>query len=167
MVILTLITILTFLKLKSPTTGGRSAADQMALNASAAAAAAVAACQRSPNIKETSSFNPYRYFSPTAEPDYLRSRDTSQVNQSPFNKTIPFQRQSPQQQHSPQGFRRSPNVSNLGESIMSPQRFNKFMPMERQPTRLFSVNSDVPNVSYTSFDHQTSRCEDDERHQSF
>ncbi len=140
MLVITLITFLAFLKFKSPT---RSPIDQITLNASTAAAAAAAAAaahqtiqRQSPNLKDTSSFNPYRYFSPSAEPDFARN--------SPRNV--------------------------YGESmIISPQRFNKFVPYERSQLRLFSVR-DAGNASYTSFDHNSSgrfNPDDDNFNQSY
>jgi hypothetical protein len=164
--ILTLITILAILKLKSPS---RTSVEQITLNAATAAAiAANQACQRSPhsNKTETSSFNPYRYFSPSAEPDFLRSRDTSQVNKSIFAApgSPTYRGHRSPQNASP------PHYSNLGESIMSPQRYNpKFAGSTGEQTRLFSINSDVPNTSYTSIGHRSMYHpeDDDYRNQSY
>lgn len=142
LLILALITVLCFLKLRGPL---QPSSDQIAINASAAAAAAVAAnniCQnRSPGIKETSSFNPYRYFSPSVVPDF---RNTS------FGDSV-VQRRSPQK--SPQ-FSRNQNAPN--ENIGSPQRLNR-----GENVRLFSVNSNVPNTSFAGFD-QSGRFDDDD-----
>lgn len=171
-VILTLVTILCFLKLKSPF---QNPTEQIALNASAAAAAAVAAnaaYQHSPKVKDNSSFNPYRYFSPTTESDYLRSRDNQQLNKSVFGQaglTPGSQRRSPQHQAPPSPTSIYNRSQVKVEPFLSPQRFNKFVPMERsENVRLFSVNSDVQNNTFSTYDHHSSRYEsEDARNQSF
>jgi len=164
MLIITLITILAFLKLKSPT---RSSIDQITLNASTAAAAAAVAAHhslhtQSPNLRDTSSFNPYRYFSPSAEPGFVRNASTANRSIFADSGSPAYQRQKPANA--------SYNTSNLGETmITSPQRFNRFVPYERDQLRLFSVR-DVGNASYTSFEHNVSNRynpDDDHFNQSY
>jgi hypothetical protein len=156
-VILTLITILCMLKLKAPLR--QQSDEQITLNASAAAAAAAvaanAAANRSPNIKEHSTFNPYRYFSPGVSTDYLRSRETGACSFSQ-NKSLNISSHGSPMRGSPQKqspLNRSQNVPNLSENsmIQSPQRLNTFMAIDRDPVRLFSINADVPNFDSTLF----------------
>ena len=88
-----LITVLCFLRIRSPSYP--SSAEQIAMNASAATAAAIAAnSYRSGGVKEHSSFNPYRYFTSAldvSQNDYtMRQRNFSggnSVGGSPLNKT--------------------------------------------------------------------------------
>lgn len=168
LVIIALITILCFLKMRAPFQP--TAAEQITLNASAAAAAAVAAnaaFQRSPNsIKENSSFNPYRYFTTSTDSDYMKSHESpaKQYFHTPINAGL--RRRSPQKASSPTSMlnRGSPNASALCDNnnpYTSPQRFNKFMrtDMDRSNVRLFSVNTDVTHNS-SMFDQNCTRYDD-------
>ena len=129
-VIVTLVTVICIVKLKTPNPQIGQAVK--------------AAPRQSPSVKDTSSFNPYRYFTPVVDTDVVRHRGSPYDNAS-FNLSgsgTPHRR-SPQKSTS---FGR--NVPNMAEqTIVSPQRFNAFMTLDREPLRLFSVNSDVPNDS--------------------
>lgn len=169
LVIIALITILCFLKMRAPFQP--TAAEQITLNASAAAAAAVAAnaaYQRSPNgIKEHSSFNPYRYFTTSTDTDYMKSHEspTKQYFHSPVSPGL--QRRSPQKASPTSLFNKgSPNTSGLCDSTY-PLSQRKFIrpDLDRSNVRLFSVNADLThNSSY--YDQSCTRYDDCDQNQS-
>lgn len=172
LVIITLITILCFLKMRAPIQP--TSAQQMTMNASAAAAAAIAAnnmFHRSPNsIKENSSFNPYRYFTNSTDSDYMKSHDASPVGKQYLNTSLSpgLQRRSPQKQSPTSIFNKSgQNTSGLYDNqYTSPQRFNKLVrpELDRSNVRLFSVNTDVHSSSY--LDQSCTRYDDCNQNQS-
>lgn len=138
MISITLLTILVILRLKSPTS--TSAAEQIALNASAAAAAALtgSAYRQSPggNIRNFTSFNPYRYFTQSVDAnsqlDYSRLASSSPGFRSP--------KQAPNATLN-SSFNDSFSSASQPSQSRSPRLFDK------DQIRLYSVDSTVSQKS--------------------
>ena len=138
-----LVTILFVLKVKSPT---QQAAEQIALNASAAAAAVIAAnSYRSPGsaAKEYSSFNPYRYF--TSNPDvqtYESSPRTTLFNKSSNLNTSYLDRSPTNLSFRNQTYKIEPTDPRTSNYLSVSPRGNqsRLNTTDRDGIRLFSLN---------------------------
>ena len=159
LVMLTLITVLFVLRIKTP---NQQRAEQMALNVSAATAAAVAAnaYRRSPGVVDT--FNPYRYFvdSPEApSSDYLRSRDTRvtgrNLNMSSSTQNISPLLRSPQRRQMSRDDQTTPLTTIYHQSPV------RMSPAERDGVALFSPKDESsqpfsPRNTFISYENDDS-----------
>ena len=152
MVSILLVSILFLLKVKSPT---QQAAEQIALNASAAAAAVIAAnTYRTPGsgVKETNTFNPYRYF--TSNPD-VQAYETS-PSRSLFNKSgnLSFADRSPTNlSFRNQSYKTEPGDPRIATYITTSPRA-RLNTTDRDGVRLYSVNpSDGPSFTDSNYEY--------------
>ena len=162
LVMVTLMTVLFVLRIKTPS---QQRAEQMALNVSAATAAAVAAnAYRQPRgVVDT--FNPYRYFSGSPEApssDYLRSRDTRAsgrtLNMSGSVQNISPLFRSPQRQQMSRDDQTTPSTS----TSIYHQTPSRISPAERDGVTLFSPKDESsqpfsPRNTFITYDNDDSQ----------
>jgi hypothetical protein len=144
-VILTMLTVLFLIRLKSPS---QHAAEQIALNASAAAAAVVAAntYRNSPSIRDRNSFNPYTYFESNIDANTSRNiRAESIMNSSNYSPSKLNRSHDEQFTSSP---RRIQSQINPLRSPSSP--LNQLSPNEANRLQLFSVQSNVQQTQFNT-----------------
>ena len=146
-VVLTMLTILFILRLKSPS---QQVAEQIALNVSSVAAAAVGAnsYRNSPSVLDRSSFNPYTYFESNVDGNTSRNyRTESRLNTSNYSPS----RYSPGLNKSQEDqFASSPRrILTQNSPLRSPNPAqNQLSPNEANRVQLFSVQSNVQPRQY-------------------
>lgn len=135
--------------LRNTKSSAQRAAERIALNASAAAAAVVAANSYRPNgspLKDQGSFNPYRYFSP--DPTQVTGHlNMSNSDRSPNNLSFRSNRTFKTEPGEP----RSNYLSLSPRANQSPLNRSRLNANDRDGVTLYSVNSDNQQFNETNY----------------